>query len=171
MYSEQLIDDIKAKNKKILDGLDYKTARKFYNLYKDSLSNGILLLFFSGYRDLNQQNILYQKYLQGTGNLAARPGYSWHNYGRAVDLVPVKENGYADKESPLYYTVNALAEKYGLKWLGAKDSPHFTDSQGETIQQVRLKGRAVQTRKKRRNISIAVISFLALLAIPRIAKL
>lgn len=40
----------------------------------------------SGYRSYEQQAQLYQQYLDGTGSLAAPPGTSAHESGRAVDL-------------------------------------------------------------------------------------
>lgn len=43
------------------------------------------------YRSLEEQQVLYQKYLAG-GPLAAPPGESAHNYGLAVDI-HVVENG------------------------------------------------------------------------------
>jgi len=149
MYSSQIIDNISRRNKLILDNLDPTTSEKFYDLSIDALKMGILLLYFSGYRDMEQQNKLYQKYLRGEGVLAARPGYSWHNYGRAVDLVPIKENGEADWNSKLYPSINILAKRYGLKWIGWNDPPHFTDSQGETIEQLIEQPPTVTTKKKR----------------------
>lgn len=40
----------------------------------------------SGHRSIEKQAQLYQAYLNGTGNLAAKPGYSRHNYGFALDV-------------------------------------------------------------------------------------
>ena len=40
----------------------------------------------SGFRTYDQQSALYQKYLNGTGNLAAKPGTSRHESGVAVDF-------------------------------------------------------------------------------------
>lgn len=40
----------------------------------------------SDYRTRAQQAALYQKYLSGSGNLAARPGTSNHETGHAVDI-------------------------------------------------------------------------------------
>lgn len=39
----------------------------------------------SGYRDIGRQAQLYQAYLAGRGNLAAKPGSSMHNFGLAID--------------------------------------------------------------------------------------
>ncbi len=40
----------------------------------------------SGHRSYDEQAALYQKYLNGTGNLAARPGTSNHESGNAADV-------------------------------------------------------------------------------------
>lgn len=164
MYSIQLISNIKRRNEEILGRLDAKTSRKFSDLYVAALNIGILLLFFSGYRGLDKQNELYQKYLRGEGGIAAKPGYSWHNYGRAVDIVPVKESGENAWGSELYPAVNVLAKRYGLKWMGWKDPPHFTDSRGETIEQLRIQPPTIITKNKKRIPMIVGISLLALLA-------
>jgi TP901 family phage tail tape measure protein len=42
----------------------------------------------SGFRSRAQQARLYQMYLNGTGNLAARPGNSMHERGLAIDTTP-----------------------------------------------------------------------------------
>jgi len=169
MYSIQIIDNIKRRNQLILDELDATTSEKLSNLYADALNMNILLLYFSGYRGLKQQDELYQKYLRGEGGIAAKPGYSWHNYGRAVDLVPVNENGAAEWNSAIYPSINILAKRYGLKWMGWKDAPHFTDSRGETIEQLREQLRkqppTVTTKKKRRITVIIGIGLLTLLGI------
>jgi LAS superfamily LD-carboxypeptidase LdcB len=39
----------------------------------------------SAYRSLAEQERLYALYLAGRGNLAAKPGTSWHERGRALD--------------------------------------------------------------------------------------
>jgi len=170
MYSSQIIDNIKRRNQLILDRLDATTSNKFSALYADALKMDILLLFFSGYRDLEKQNELYQRYLRGEGGIAAKPGYSWHNYGRAVDLVPVWKTGVNDWDSDLYPAIDILAKRYGLKWMGWKDAPHFTDSRGETIAQLReqlKKQPTILTTKKR--IVIPVIIGISLLALAGIA--
>ena len=44
------------------------------------------IVITSGYRSYADQERLYQKYLAGKGNLAAKAGSSWHNWGGAVDI-------------------------------------------------------------------------------------
>jgi hypothetical protein len=47
---------------------------------------GKKLNIVSGYRTRQEQEALYQKYLNGTGNLAAKPGTSRHETGNAADV-------------------------------------------------------------------------------------
>lgn len=44
------------------------------------------LVFASGYRTLAEQQALYDAYLDGRGNVAAKPGTSWHEFHEAVDI-------------------------------------------------------------------------------------
>jgi len=165
VHSIQIIDNIKRRNRLILDGLDPETATKLLGLFREALKRHILLLYYSGYRDLNEQNELYQKYLRGEGGKAAKPGYSWHNYRRAVDAVPIIETGEADWESEKYPLVATLGNLYGLKWGGWGDSPHFSDKRGETLEQLRQQSLIVETKKKWVIPVIIAISSLALLGI------
>lgn len=56
----------------------------------------------SAFRTNQEQQVLYQKYLSGTGNLAAKPGSSRHEHGLAIDF---------GGDMKLLKT---LASKYGL---------------------------------------------------------
>lgn len=172
MYSIQIIDNIKKRNEQILSLVDAETARKFRLLFKDTLAGGLLLLYYSGYRDLKEQQKLYNNYLQGIGGKAASPGNSWHNYKRAIDLVPITDTGATDFDTLYYPYINVLAKRQGLTWGGVGDSPHFVDKRGETIEQLRSKPpQIIATKKRGRNIAIVVISLLALFAGYKIAKL
>lgn len=165
MHSIQVIDNIKRRNQLILEGLDPETAKKFSGLFTEALKRDVLLLYYSGYRNLRYQNNLYQKYLRGEGGKAAKPGWSWHNYKRAVDVVPITETGATDWESEKYYTVDALGKVYGLKWGGWGDSPHFSDKRGETLEQLRQQSLVVESEKKWAIPIIITISSLVLLGI------
>lgn len=48
-----------------------------------------------GFRTYEQQAALYAKYLNGTGNLAARPGTSNHEQGEAVDVSATEQFAFA----------------------------------------------------------------------------
>lgn len=65
-------------------------------------AKNILVNITSGYRSIEKQ-----KELQSTGN-AAKPGYSYHNYGLAIDI--------SLKNSNDWNTVGEIGEAIGLRW-------------------------------------------------------
>ncbi|XHF15198.1 M15 family metallopeptidase [Archangium gephyra] len=61
-------------------------AAAFNRMHAAAKAAGINLHVNSAFRTMEQQRDLYQKYLNGTGNLAAKPGYSNHQGGIALDI-------------------------------------------------------------------------------------
>ncbi len=61
-------------------------ADAFNRMHADARRAGINLHVNSGFRTYAQQQHLYNLYVSGRGNLAARPGYSNHQGGIAVDI-------------------------------------------------------------------------------------
>ncbi|HEX5751214.1 MAG TPA: peptidoglycan-binding protein [Archangium sp.] len=61
-------------------------AAAFNRMHAAAQAAGINLHVNSAFRSMEEQRVLYQKYLNGTGNLAARPGYSNHQGGIALDI-------------------------------------------------------------------------------------
>ena len=61
-------------------------AASFNRMHAAAARAGIDLHVNSGFRSMAEQQELYRKYLNGTGNLAAKPGYSNHQGGIAVDI-------------------------------------------------------------------------------------
>ena len=57
--------------------------------------DGVRLGATSGFRTMGEQQQLYRRYLSGRGNLAARPGYSNHQNGIAMDVSGVGGRGTA----------------------------------------------------------------------------
>lgn len=82
-----------------IDGMDPRMASIVQRIIEES---GGRVTVVSGYRTRQEQAALYQKYLNGTGNLAAKPGHSAHEHGLAVDF-----GGDLDLAAQ-------LAAKYGL---------------------------------------------------------
>ncbi len=79
--------------------------------------------FGEGYRDLERQAYLYQKYLDGTGNLAAKPGQSKHNMGLAVDTA----SGWLQSlDDNLPVNQQSILAQYGLykPLANAEDTSH-----------------------------------------------
>lgn len=68
----------------------------------------------------------------------AKPGQSWHNHGRAIDIVPLV-NGKPVWNSPHWKTIGEIGEMIGMEWGGRwprfKDFPHFQWTDGMTIKE------------------------------------
>ena len=65
---------------------EVRTAKAFRIMAKAASKAGIELRIRSGYRTFAKQAKLYKQYRRGEGNLAAAPGYSNHESGRALDI-------------------------------------------------------------------------------------
>ncbi|MBK04897.1 MAG: hypothetical protein CL920_25035 [Deltaproteobacteria bacterium] len=71
-----------------IDGkpVEINTARSFLKMREAAQKDGVNIKINSGFRSYEEQKRLYDLYKAGRGNLAARPGYSNHQHGPAVDL-------------------------------------------------------------------------------------
>lgn len=69
-------------------GIDVEvtTARAFRAMQRAAAADGVRLRIESGFRTHARQAELYRAWRRGRGHLAARPGYSSHQAGRALDL-------------------------------------------------------------------------------------
>ncbi|MDP3276302.1 MAG: M15 family metallopeptidase [Deltaproteobacteria bacterium] len=66
--------------------VEVHTAEAYLRMQSAARSAGVSISIVSGFRTMAEQQELYRRYLAGTGNLAARPGYSNHQSGLALDL-------------------------------------------------------------------------------------
>jgi len=74
-----------------IDGkpVEQKTAEVFLKMRADAAKAGVKITVVSGFRTMAEQQYLYNCYLTkkcNNGNLAAKPGYSNHQSGKALDL-------------------------------------------------------------------------------------
>ena len=72
-----------------VDGHDVeiKTARAFRKMQDAARKDGVRLHIRSGFRSQKKQKSLWQLFRRGDGHLAARPGFSNHQSGKALDIV------------------------------------------------------------------------------------
>lgn len=102
----------------------------------------------SGNRSWEEQAKIYAQGRTLPGKIVtnAKPGYSNHNYGIAVDMGVFKNGKYLDESKPseseaFHRTAATIAEKYGIEWGGSwktfKDYPHFEYKTGKSISQMR----------------------------------
>lgn len=113
--------------------LEAKTARAFRKMANAARRAGIYLGIRSGFRSHEQQTELYERYRSGWGNLAARPGYSNHQNGRAVDI-------YID-EPAVYDWLAGNARRFGFKQTVKREAWHW-----EYVGKKRRTRRAVAAR-------------------------
>ena len=84
-------------------------ARAFLKMQAAAKKAGVSLSATSGFRTMAEQRYLYNLYLSGRGNLAARPGYSNHQGGLSADInMP---GGYS---GATYRWLRANAGRYGF---------------------------------------------------------
>jgi hypothetical protein len=96
---------------------------------------GITLRITQGMRTIAEQNTLYAQGRDGNpGKIVtnAKGGSSYHNYGLAIDVLPIK-GGQPDWNYD-YSKLQPIAERHGIVWGGTFqsiiDKPHFELSLG-----------------------------------------
>ena len=96
-------------------------------------AQGFTVRISQGLRTFSEQDALYDMGRTAPGNIVtyAKGGESWHNYGLAIDFVPM-ENGEPiwDRAHPAYTKTIETAESLGLisgsRWPEPKtDFPHL----------------------------------------------
>lgn len=107
----------------------------------DCVADCIDILVTCTSRTMEEQAALYAQGRTAPGRIVtnAKPGQSAHNYGLAIDVVPIM-NGKPDwdGEHPIWQKIGALGQLRGLQWLGAPGSPfkemaHFQHSNWRTV--------------------------------------
>ena len=102
----------------------------------------------SGNRTWEEQAKIYAQGRTAPGKIVtnAKPGFSNHNYGIAVDMGVFKEGKYLDGSKPseaeaFHRKAAKIAEKYNIEWGGSwksfKDYPHFEYKTGKSLSQLR----------------------------------
>ncbi|WP_042195865.1 M15 family metallopeptidase [Paenibacillus camerounensis] len=140
---------IKAKSAARLKGLHPAVSAAADKLIEHCYTCGVPVLITQGLRTFTEQDRLYAQGRTSAGNIVtnARGGYSFHNYGLAVDfalLLPdgssaswdMKRDGDRDGTADWQEVVQqakALGFEWGGDWSSFKDYPHFQMSFGLTI--------------------------------------
>lgn len=133
-----------------------KEARQIYDEICQALTGRAICRFAFTFRTIAEQDAIYAQGRTKPGKIVtrARGGYSWHNYGLAVDIVlihdvdgdgdydravwDVKSDFDGDKISD-WMEVVAIFKSYGWDWGGDwkfSDPPHFQKTFGHSIRQL-----------------------------------
>lgn len=115
-------------------------AREFINKAE---KQGIKLRITSAQRTYAEQDALYAQGRTKGGSIVtnAKAGESSHNFGTAIDVVPIV-NGNADWNTD-WNKIATIGKSVGFVWGGDwtsfKDKPHFEMNFGNTLAQLRSK--------------------------------
>jgi peptidoglycan L-alanyl-D-glutamate endopeptidase CwlK len=144
-YAENKVWDIVSESK--INTLHPKVrdkARQLLNRVEKEL--GIRIRVTSGFRTYAEQNALYAQGRTTKGGIVtnAKGGQSNHNFGTALDVVPIV-NGKADWKttSETWGKIAKIGKELGFAWggdwKGLVDKPHFEMQFGNTLAQLRQK--------------------------------
>jgi len=97
--------------------LEKRTAKAFREMAKAARKKGLELAIRSGFRSHDKQKELYARFRRGWGHLAAKPGYSNHQNGKAVDI-------YID-DYRVYEWLKKNANKFGFKRTVKREAWHW----------------------------------------------
>jgi peptidoglycan L-alanyl-D-glutamate endopeptidase CwlK len=110
---------------------------------QECAAHGIDIIITSTLRDHESQEKLYAQGRTAPGKIVthARPGWSWHNWGMAYDVVPLRHGravwGTSGEDMKLWQQVGILGKLCGLEWGGDfktfKDYPHFQYTGGLSL--------------------------------------
>ena len=122
-----------ARTERNLATLQPGARRKFEPFVRRAIavasSMGVTAKVICGERDRAAQEAAKR-----SGASRASYGYSWHNFGMAIDFGLFKGRSYVDADSPalaeaVYNAIGAVAPQYGILWGGTwrsfVDMPHF----------------------------------------------
>src|SRR5690606_32607205 len=123
--------EIDSLSKNMISSLDEKMQPMAMALLEAAKQAGINLTITQGYRSKSQQSALYEQGRTAPGPVVtnAKPGYSKHNFGVAIDVAPINEHGkpHWPNDEELWDKIGEIGESVGLKWGGRSAS--FKDSQ------------------------------------------
>lgn len=115
-----------------------KAKDTFINFIDDiELSFNTIFRVVQGLRTIDEQNKLYAQGRTIAGKIVtnAKGGFSYHNYGLAIDIVEMKDN--KPNWNFDYKKLEQISKKYNLSWGGnfksIKDNPHFELTFGYSI--------------------------------------
>jgi hypothetical protein len=123
--------ECRAGNKYSVEGADGKTivnsrtSLAWLKLVQAAKADGLNMYANSAYRSNQHQADLYAAFQRGTGNTAAKPGFSNHEMGNAIDFGNANFNS-IDYNDKWYNWLKTHAIKYGMKALVDGEAWHWS---------------------------------------------
>jgi len=146
-----LTDKQKGQTALRLNGVLPEVSEAVKELLAELEAKGLYFIVSLGMRTIAEQNALYAigRSLAGRKVTNACGGFSWHNFGRAVDLVLVRDGGVIEWENldtnadgmADYSQMGQMAKNHGFIWggdfKGLADFGHIEYHPGLTLAQAR----------------------------------
>ena len=152
-------DDYKPSDLVSVDGqlMRKEAADAFLKMRGDAATSGLKIRAVSGYRTVSYQRGLYNRYLSGDSKenvdrYSARPGYSEHHTGLAVDVFGSKDGLRQFETTPEYPWVRDNCYKYGYIIRYLVETEHITGYESEPWH-LRYVGARVSTDMKEKGIN------------------
>ena len=130
-------------NSREIRDLDTRVGSMALHMIAECKAVGIDLIVTSTYRDAESQDALYAQGRTTPGRIVtnARAGQSWHNYGLAFDVVPIRAGkpvwGTTGADLVLWRQVGEIGKACGLEWAGDwkrfREIAHFQFTGGLTL--------------------------------------
>lgn len=145
MIDQKTLDRIKLLHPKLRDEVN-----ELYQDICDALKGRAICRFTSTLRTFAEQDAIYSegRTKPGTIKTNAKSGFSYHNYGLAIDIVLIIDGKTAswdmktdfDKDGKSdWMEVVAIFKQYGFEWGGDWrffDGPHFQKTFGKSIREL-----------------------------------
>ena len=129
----------------------------FISMFNSAKKDNVTLIVNSSYRPFNEQEQIYHDYTKWYGEedadkIAARPGYSEHQTGYALDIQSYNTNRNNFEDSDAYKWLDNNAYKYGFILRYPKDKEYLTGYDYESWH-FRYVGKAIAKYIKENNIT------------------
>ena len=133
-----------------------ETGNAYLKMREDGLKLGLNIRLVSGYRSVEYQSGLYNRYLssdsrENVDRYSARPGHSEHHTGMAMDVFGSQDGLRNFENTPEYPWVRDNCHKYGFIIRYLRETEHITGYEAEPWH-LRYVGVEVATDMKEKNI-------------------
>jgi len=114
---------------KVFDGLQPDFKERVIRWYEECGAEGLKILVYCGFRSNEDQDKLYRHGRTMGGKIItnAKGGQSFHNYGRAIDYVPVKGKETSWDDTASYLKAQRIGREFGLRAI-SWELPHLEDA-------------------------------------------
>lgn len=138
-----------ASDSRDLNELEPVTRGKALDFLRRCKEDNLSVLVTCTYRSAARQQELFNqgRTTKGYRVTNAKPGFSWHQFRCAIDVVPMRGKvavwGTTGEDLKLWERVAAHGRAAGLEWggdwKGFKDFPHFQHTEGLSLAELRAK--------------------------------